>query len=717
MNETTSNPLGDALLTRRSLLQSLGAGLMFAVLVPEADAQITNQGAAAGTGERGDQRRRERASANLAARLHIAADGTVTVMTGKVECGQGARAQITQAVAEELRVSTDRVQVIMGDTDLCPDDGPTVGSRTTPSTIPSVRRGAACARETLVGLAAAKWDVSKDQVRVSDGQIRLADGSQGTSYGELVGEEWSKQATDIIIPNEGVELTRVEDWTVLGAGFDRPNGRDIVTGKHLYPSDITRPEMLHGAVLRPPALGSRLESIDLDVARKIDPSIVVTRAGDFVGVAAPKAYLNRWAVSALRESANWSTTPPVDSDRLFEHLRATAREPERLSNPHADRVDNAPKSLKAEYHVSYVQHVPLEPRAAVAEWDADGKLTVWTATQNPLRVRGELQEAFGLSPQQVRVIVPDFGGAFGGKHTGECAVEAARIAREAKKPVSLRWSRREEFQWASFRPAALILCEAGLDAANALDSWHFVNINSGGAALNAAYRCANKQQDFVESTDPPLRHGSYRALAATANHFARESFMDELAHLAGEDPLAFRLKHLEDERIANVLKAAAEKFDWTRRSAEKNPSRGVGLACGTEKNSVVAACVEVEIDPQTREIRVLEVCQAFECGKIMNPPGLLAQVNGAIVQGLGPALWEAIEFKDGIVSNGRLKNYRVPRFSDVPKLDTVLLDRPDLPSAGGSETPIVAVAPAIANAVFHASGQRVRTMPIRMREA
>jgi isoquinoline 1-oxidoreductase subunit beta len=358
--------------------------------------------------------------------------------------------------------------------------------------------------------------------------------------------------------------------------------------------------------------------------------------------------------------------------------------------------------------------VPLEPRAAVAEFDQDGKLTVWTATQNPMRVKQELQEALELPPEKVRVIVPDFGGGFGGKHTGECAVEAARIAREAKKPVSLRWSRREEFQWASFRPAALILCEAGLDAKNTLDSWHYVNVNSGGSGLSSPYRCANKQQDYVESSDPPLRHGSYRALAATANHFARESFVDELAHSLGEDPLAFRLRHLEDQRILNVLNAAARKFDWSRRNEEKNWGRGVGLACGTEKNSVVAACVEIDIHPQTRQIRVLEVCQAYECGKIMNPSGLMAQVQGAILQGLGPALWEAIEFKEGVVTNGRLSDYRVPRFADVPRLDIELLDRPDLPSVGAGETPIIAIAPAIANAVFHATGQRVRTMPIRL---
>jgi len=243
--------------------------------------------------------------------------------------------------------------------------------------------------------------------------------------------------------------------------------------------------------------------------------------------------------------------------------------------------------------VAYVQHAPLESRAAVAEW-TDGKLTVWTGTQSPFGYHGELARTFHLANDQVRVVVPDFGSGFGGKHTGEAAVEAARLALAAKRPVSLRWTRQEEFTWAYFRPAAVIDVEASLDG-QAVTTWHFVNINSGASASETPYRIAKARSRFV-SSQPPLRQGSYRALAATANNFAREGFMDELAVAAGADPLEFRLAHLEHPRLRAVLEAAAARFRWRERVPDKRPDVGIGLACGTEKGSYVAACAEVAVD-------------------------------------------------------------------------------------------------------------------------
>jgi isoquinoline 1-oxidoreductase len=267
--------------------------------------------------------------------------------------------------------------------------------------------------------------------------------------------------------------------------------------------------------------------------------------------------------------------------------------------------------------------------------------------------------------------------------------------------------------WAYFRPAALIEAEAGLDANNSLTAWDFTNYNSGASALDTPYRIPNTRLRYIAS-DSPLRTGSYRVLAATANNFAREAFTDELAEAAGKDPLEFRLSHLDNDRLGNVLKAAAEKFGWLERRKKRRPGTGVGLACGTEKNSVVAACCEVEVDRQTGAPRVIEVVQAFECGAILNPANLRAQVEGAIMMGLGPALREEILFKGGRVTNGEFASYGVPRFQDLPKMDIILLDRKDLEPAGAGETPIIAIAPAIANAVFDATGQRVHAMPIRV---
>jgi isoquinoline 1-oxidoreductase len=308
------------------------------------------------------------------------------------------------------------------------------------------------------------------------------------------------------------------------------------------------------------------------------------------------------------------------------------------------------------------------------------------------------------------VVVPDFGSGYGGKHSGEAGVEAARLAKAVNHPVSLRWTRTEEFTWAYFRPAAVIDIEASLSEQGALTSWQFINLNSGGAAIDTPYRTGKKLTRSINST-APLRHGSYRALAATANNFARECFMDELATAAAADPLAFRLAHLDNPRLRAVLETAAQRFNWQECARKKNPQVGVGLACGTEKGSFVAACAEVEIG---KEIRVRRVCEVFECGAILNPDNLRSQVQGAIIMGLGPALREEMRFENGEMLNASFRKCQVPRFADVPELDIHLLDRSDLSSVGGGETPIIAIAPAIANAVFHATGQRIRQMPIRL---
>jgi isoquinoline 1-oxidoreductase len=354
----------------------------------------------------------------------------------------------------------------------------------------------------------------------------------------------------------------------------------------------------------------------------------------------------------------------------------------------------------------------MEPRAAVAEWE-NGSLTVWTATQNPFRVRQELANAFNIPQEKVRVIIPDFGGGFGGKHTGETAVEAARLAQAAGKPVAVRWIRQEEFTWAYFRPAAVIDAQASLDEAGMISSWYFININSGPSAVETPYKVANNRSQYV-GTEAPLRHGSYRALASTANVFARECFMDELADLAKRDPLEFRLAHLENPRLRAVLEDAAKRFDFAARHTNKQANVGVGIACGTEKGSFVAACAEVAVDQSNGKITIQKICQSYECGAIVNPDNLLAQVQGSIVMGIGPVLREAMQFDGGVMRNASLWKYQVPRFADLPKMDINLLNRPDLPSVGAGETPLIAVAPAVANAVHHATGKRLRSMPLRL---
>jgi isoquinoline 1-oxidoreductase len=372
---------------------------------------------------------------------------------------------------------------------------------------------------------------------------------------------------------------------------------------------------------------------------------------------------------------------------------------------------SADHKLERTYTVAYIAHVPLEPRAAVAQWtrDTEGdKLTVWTGTQRPFAVRDELVRAFGLPQTRVRVIVPDTGSGYGGKHTGEVAVEAARLAKGAGKPVKLVWSREEEFRWAYFRPAGVIDVGAAVRADGTITGWTFDNYNSGPAAIRPTYAIPNQRVTFHPS-DSPLRQGSYRGLAATANNFAREMHVDELARLVSMDPLAFRVKNLEDARLRAVLETAAEKFGWGRRPTKGN---GFGIACGFEKGGYIAACAEVAADRASGAVKIMRVVAAFDCGAVVNPAGLRSQISGGIVQGIGGALFEAVDFENGVVRNARLAQYRVPRFSDVPSIEVVLVDRKDQPSMGAGETPIIAIAPAVGAAIFDATGVRPRGLPM-----
>jgi isoquinoline 1-oxidoreductase len=675
---------------RRSFLQVLGSGLLITVTSPRAWAQ----------------------GMPVSARLYLNDDGTITALSGKVEEGQGPRAELSQAAAEELRVAVERVRLVMADTDLVPDDGITAGSRTTPRNVPEMRQAAATARELLTAMAARQWTVNADALQVRDGVITGPSGRRMT-YADLAATAEVAVTLETPVRTDAV-LTPVTGWKILGGSVPRPHDRDLVTGTHRFPSDMVRPGMLYGSVLRPPAHGATLESVDLAPA-KATKGVVAVREGSFVGVAAPSSHRARRALEAVAATASWTTpSSPVSHENVFEHLASHARREEARAEERGTperAFAEAHRVLEASYQAAYIDHAPMEPRAAVVEWEGD-HLTAWIGCDGPFRAQQALAEEFGLSRQQVRVIVPDMGGGFGGKHTPDAALEAARLARAAGKPVHVQWTREEEFTWAYCRPAAVIECRGALGADGALLAWDFTTINPGGAALDTPYALPHVRVASVGS-DSPLPQGAYRCLGATVNNFARESFMDELAAAAGQDPLEFRLAHLQNPRLRAVLERAAREFGWAKRRKQSTPERGAGLACGTEKNSVVAACVEVAVDRATHSFRVAEICEAFECGPVLNPANLESQVQGCIVMGLGGALTEELEFQNGTLLNPRFSGYRVPRFRDVPRIDVHLVDNHDVDPAGGGETPIIAVAPAIANAVFAAAGVRLRSMPLR----
>jgi nicotinate dehydrogenase subunit B len=566
---------------------------------------------------------------------------------------------------------------------------------------------ASAARETLIGLAAAQLQVDRKRLSAADGKITDPESKRSVEYAALVK---GKQLTETVPADE--PLIPAAQWTIAGQPLPKVDGRDFVTGKHRYPCDQKLPDMLYGKIVRPSSFGATLASLDTHEAEQI-PGVTVVHDGDFVGVAAPTPEAASRAASAIR--AEWKSQPQISNKELFDYLKKNPVEgsgplesPFRRETGSVDKAsESADLRLQQSYAVNYIAHAPLEPRAALAQWSGDN-LTVWTGTQRPFGVRSELAEAFHMPEERVRVLMPDTGSGYGGKHTGETAIEAARLARSAKRPVKVVWTREEEFTWAYFRPAGVIDVSTAMRKDGKVVSWEYHNYNSGAAGIPTPYDIENQRIQF-HPVRTLLRQGSYRALAATANHFARESHMDELAHLAKMDPLEFRLKNLTNERLRAVFEAAAKKFGWGQAKA---PAHGFGMGGGFEKGGNVATFAEVAVDRTSGDVKVLRLVTAFECGAIVNPDGLRNQLEGANIMALGGALFEAIEFENGKILNGRFSDYRLPRFSDVPLLETVLMDRKDIPSAGAGESSLVGVAPAIANAIFDASGVRLRTLPL-----
>lgn len=678
-------------INRRRFFQVMGGGLAIA---------FSTYTRAAGIDEEADKL----PESQVGAWIHVSESGQVTIYTGKAEVGQNIRTSLAQIVAEELHVPMSRIDMILGDTDLTPYDRGTFGSRSIPYMGPQLRKAAATAREALLDMAAKEWKADRSSLYIEEGEVRNRKSSQAINIGRLTQGEEILKAVD-----ENVSVTPPDKWRIAGTWVPKVNGQSFVTGAHRFTSDMKLPDMMYGKVLRAPSYGATLVSVDLTKAGNME-GVVVVRDGDFVGVAAADAHLANDALAAIR--AEWKTTPQPSRDEIFDVLKKTSEGGGGRGNESAGDVSRAYEDshirITGDFKVDYIAHAPLEPRAGVAHW-VDGKLTVWTGTQRPFGVQEDLAEVFNMPKESIRVIMPDTGSGYGGKHTGEAGVEAARIAKEAKKPVKVVWTREEEFTWAYFRPAGVIEVRAGASRDGLLTSWEFHNYNSGGSGIETQYVVPSKKIEYHPSKSP-LRQGSYRGLASTANVFAREAIMDDLARALKMDPLAFRLKNLRDERMMNVLKGAAEKFGWA--NYKPAPGHGIGIGCGHEKGSYVATCVEIAVDRSNEDVKVLRAVTAFECGAIINPEHLENQIQGSVVQGLGGALFEWINFKDGKILNARFSDYRVPRFADMPVLETVMINRKDIPSAGAGETPIVGIAPAIRNAIANATGKALYTLPL-----
>ena len=695
--EFTALPIHQFDLARRDFFKLLGAGIAVFAVAQDALAQETAPGHRSFHGEELPK--------EITSWLHVGEDGMVTGFTGKAEMGQNVRTSISQTLADELRVPFDRVKLVMADTALTPFDAGTFGSRTTPTMSPQFRRVAEAARNLLIGVAAKEWNVAPEGLVAADAKVSDPASKRSLSYAELARGKTLAQN----LPAED-PVTPPSEWKIAGKPLPKVDGRAFVTGSHQYASDMRLEGMQYGRVLRPPSFGATLTSYDDSAARSLT-GVTVVRDGDFVAVAAPSAHEAQNALEAIH--TQWKEVPQVSSKEIFSYLKKNA---EPTSNERFRRQKGsveqglaaAAHRLDGTYNVAYIAHAPLEPRAAAAQW-ADGKLTVWTGTQRPFANRDELASVFHIPESSVRVIVPDTGAAYGGKHTSDAAIEAARLARAAGKPVKVVWTREEEFTWAYFRPAGVIEVKSGMASDGKLTAWDFHNYHSGASGIETPYDVANQRTEYHQ-VPLVLRSGSYRGLAATANHFARETHMDGLAHVAQIDPLEFRLKNLSDARMRAVLEAAAKSFGWPGKKTRDG--QGFGIACGAEKGSYVATCAEVLVDRGSGSVRVTRVVVAFECGAIVNPDGLRNQTVGAIIQGLGGALFEAVEFEGGRIKNAHFATYRLPRFRDIPAIEAVLLDRKDIPSAGAGETPIMALAPAVGGALYDATGIRLNNLPL-----
>jgi isoquinoline 1-oxidoreductase len=593
-------------------------------------------------------------------RLRIEPDGSVTLFTGKVDMGQGSRTLLTQCVAEELGIDPAKVRLVMGDTAETPDDGGTYGSLTTPLAVPVVRAAAAAARE--VPSLAAK--------------------------------------TDLTLPRQ---------WRVLGSSLSSVNGRAIVSGSLKYSTDLKLPGMLAGKVIRPEAYDANLVSYDAGAAEQL-AGVKVVRDGNLLAVVAPDDETAGRAAAMVR--AEWKARELTGSADVFEYFKKNSTPPvanfktrypplfEKGSVNEA--LAKAAKRHQAEYTLAHIAHVPMEPRAAVASWDDKG-LTVRCGSQVPFGVRKQLADAFGLDEREVRVIVPATGGGFGGKHGPEVAFEAAKLAKAAGKPVRVAWTREEEFVRSYCRPAGLIEVRSALDGGR-IAAWDFHNYNSGPASLLPPYSVPHYWCGFHRSPSA-LRQGAYRSLAAVANTFARETHVEELAALAGEDSVEFRLRNIDNARLREVIDRAGHAFGWGK------PGGGAaGMACNIEKDAHIALFAEIEGAPPAVHVRRMVI--AFDCGAVLNPDNLRNQITGALIMGVGGALLEQLRYDRTRVLNNRLSEYRVPRFSDAPRIEVILVDRREVTPAGAGESPITVVAPALGAAIHRATGRRLRALPL-----
>lgn len=686
---------------RRGFLRLTATGLLISIAI---EPLLALRGDAGQGGGRGGY------PSDLNAYVHIGADGRVTCFVGKIEMGQGAMTSLPQLVAEELNVPLTSVDIVMGDTDVCPWDMGTFGSLSIRQFGPVLRQAAAEARATLVMLAAERLQVPATDLVAENGTPRhKTDKAKSVSYGALT--EGKKIERKV----EGKpDAESVKAYTIVGKTAARRDGLAKVTGKAEFAGDIPLEGVLHARVLRPPAHGATLQSADTSAAEAV-PGVRVVRDGDIIAVLHPHWDVADRAIRLVK--AAFSPSPStLDNLNIFEHLEknAPAGRTIREGGTLAEGEELAATMFEETYYNAYVAHAPMEPHAATARFE-DGKVTVWASTQTPFPLQSQLASALKLPPEKVRVITPFLGGGFGGKSASRQAIEAARLAVATGKPIRVMWDRAEEFFYDTFRPAAVLRIRSGIDKTGMVSCWDYLIIGAGERGSENIYAFPHHRtvaRGGWNANTPglhPFAIGPWRAPAANSNTFAREQQIDIMAAKAGIDPVEFRLRNLTEPHMRGCIEAAAKKFGW---SPKAGPSgRGWGVACGVDANTWVCAMAEVKVNKATGEVQVLRVVTAQDMGVCVNPEGALQQMEGCVTMGLGYALTEEVRFKNGEVRDKNFGTYELPRFSWVPQIENIIMPS-DLPSQGGGEPAIVTVGAVIANAIFDAVGARMRHMPM-----
>ena len=643
--------------------------------------------------------------------LRIGTDERVTCLTGKIEMGQGPITSLPQMLADELDVSFDAVEIIMGDTDLCPWDAGTFGSLTTRHFGPFMLEAAAEAKAVLKELAADYLLCPLDRLKTENGVVYdQEDPSNRVTYGRLTKGKIIEKHLKKVPP-----LKPVAEYQVMGKSFRRRDSYDKVTGKAQYAADIRLPGMLYANILRPPAHGSELVKADTSAAEKIT-GVRVIRENGMVAVLHELPDVAEKAMRSIKAEFKRSKTG-IDDQNIFQHFLKSPPAPEIASQDGSLKQGEklADVLIEETYLNSYVAHAPMEPHAAVAQLKND-KLTVWASTQTPFPVQSLLARTLNMKPENVRVITPFVGGGFGGKSASRQAVEAAILAKAVGRPVQVAWSRAEEFFFDTFRPAAVVKIKSGMNKAGQLVLWDYHVHQAGQRGSEIFYTVPHHRESVYGGWRGPGKElhpfgiGPWRAPAANTNTYAREMHINLMAAKAGIDPLEFRLRHLADKRMINVLKAAAQKFGYT---AAKPPSgRGYGIACGIDAGTYVATMAEVAVNKDTGSVRVKRVVCAQDMGFVVNPEGARIQMEGCITMGLGYALTEEIHFKDGEIFDQNFDTYQLPLFSWLPKIQTVFVENNDLPPQGGGEPAIINMGGVIATAVHDATGAKVLQLPM-----